>query len=149
MIKGGGAALAGAAGATAVGKALSGDRAASEPLPLAETGRIILVPRTAEDAYAYWEVPESAKETLRHQGGEKLALRLYDVTGGVDLARQAAHNVQQYSVDELDQDRHLPISVSDRDYVAELGYIAEGDRWLTLARSKPVRVPAQFKSANG
>jgi phosphate transport system substrate-binding protein len=155
------ASLAGAAGATAVGKALSGDRAvpdytavdhaainhaAIDRLAVKEESRMILVPRTAEDGYAYWEIPGSAKAELRRQGGEKLALRLYDVTGGIDLDRHPPHGFQQFDADEWAQDQHVPISVSDRDYIVELGYVTNSDYWLKLVRSKPVHVPSQFQS---
>ncbi|MGA7932840.1 MAG: extracellular solute-binding protein [Kovacikia sp.] len=144
-LQAGGAALA-AVGATTMGKALAQDRAGDDDLA-PEVGRIILVPRNAEAAYAYWEVSESAKETLRRQGGEKLVLNLYDVTDGVDLERQPALRIQQFDVDEQAQDRHLPIAVQDRDYLVELGYVAAGDRWLNLVRSQPVHMPSQFEPA--
>jgi phosphate transport system substrate-binding protein len=149
---GGGASLAGAAGAAAVGKALSGDRAVDAPtvgdrLPVEAASRIILVPCTSEDGYVYWEVPASAKAELCRQGGEKLALRLYDVTGGIDLDRYPPHGFRQFEADELAQDQHVPISVSDRDYIAELGYVTDDGYWLKLVRSQPVHVPSQFRSA--
>jgi len=42
--------------------------------------RIVLIPRDPQWAYAYWDVPNEHKEELRRQGGQKLALRFYDVT---------------------------------------------------------------------
>jgi phosphate transport system substrate-binding protein len=43
---------------------------------------------------------------------------------------------------EADQDKHVPIFVPDRDYVAELGYLTDQGDWLQLIRSLHVRVPA-------
>ncbi|MEG3438614.1 DUF4912 domain-containing protein, partial [Pannus brasiliensis CCIBt3594] len=111
------------------------------PPPIAKTGRIILVPRDCRDAYAYWEVSDEEKNDLRRQGGEKLALRVYDVTD-IDLDKQPARDMREYDCRELDRDRHVPIPLDDRDYLAELGYVTPEGNWLKLVRSEPVRVPA-------
>lgn len=39
--------------------------------------RIVILPRDPQWSYAYWDIPNSAKEELRHHGGQQLALRLY------------------------------------------------------------------------
>jgi phosphate transport system substrate-binding protein len=104
--------------------------------------RIILTPRRGNDAYAYWEISDEAKAALKRQAGNNLSLRLYDVTGGIDLDKQAPNSVQQFDCDELAQDRHLTVNTSNRDYIAELGYETSDGRWLKLARSAATRVPA-------
>jgi phosphate transport system substrate-binding protein len=108
--------------------------------PIPES-RIVLTPRDCRHAYAYWEVPEERKAELREQGGRKLALRLYDVTD-IDMERQIPHSVKQFDCRESEPDLPLPIAVDNRDYIAELGYVTADSRWLPLARSLPVRVPA-------
>ena len=127
----GGAALAG-------GAVLAGDR--THFSPLASDSRITLVPRDSHEAHAYWEVSNDAKEAQRQQGGQSLALRLYDVTDGSNVEQQPS-GFQQFDVDAQASDRHLPIPTANRDYVIELGYVASHDRWLALARSAAVRVP--------
>ena len=107
--------------------------------------RIVLMPRDPEWAYVYWDVSNEHKEEVRRQGGYRLALRLYDVTD-IDLNRQSAHNLQQYDCDELANNWHLPIPVSDRDYVAEIGYLTLDGRWLMLVRSNPIHVPPVYPS---
>lgn len=107
--------------------------------------RIVLMPRDPQWAYAYWDIPNDHRESLRQQGGQSLALRLYDATG-LDLAMQAPHSVQEYTCDELARDWYLPIPVSDRDYVVEMGYRCPDGRWLVLARSVPVRIPPVYPS---
>jgi len=107
--------------------------------------RIVLMPRDPQWAYTYWDVPNSHKEELRRQGGYRLALRFYDVTD-VNLDYQRPHSLQQYECDELAREWYLPIPVSDRDYVVEIGYIAGDGRWLVLARSAPVRIPPVYPS---
>ncbi len=107
--------------------------------------RIVLLPRDPAWAYVYWDVPHSQKEELRRQGGQQLALRLYDATD-VNLDYQTPNNLQEYNSDELAREWYLPIPISDRDYVAELGYRCADGRWLVLTRSKVVHVPPVFQS---
>ena len=107
--------------------------------------RIVLMPRDPQWAYTYWDIPNEHKEELRRQGGQQLAIRLYDVTD-INLEDQVAHNVQEYLCDELAREWYLPIPVSDRDYVADIGYRCSDGRWLVLARSAPVRVPPVYPS---
>ena len=107
--------------------------------------RIVLLPRDPQWAYVYWDVPNSQKEELRRQGGQQLALRLYDATD-VNLDYQTPNNLQEYNSDELAREWYLPIPISDRDYVAEIGYRCADGRWLVLTRSKVVHVPPVFPS---
>ncbi|MDX2272365.1 MAG: DUF4912 domain-containing protein [Cyanobacteriota bacterium] len=107
--------------------------------------RIMLLPRDPQWAYAYWDVPNEHKDQLRAQGGQQLALRLYDVTD-IDFTRQAAHSMQEYPCDELAREWYLPIPVSDRSFVVEIGYRCADGRWLMLARSAAVMVPPTYPS---
>ncbi len=106
-----------------------------------DRSRIILTPRNCRNAYAYWEISDKDQEDFRGQAGRNLALRLYDVTN-IDLNQQSAHSVKQFDVRQNDPDHHLPIALDDRDYVVELGYVAENGSWSKVARSEQVRVPA-------
>lgn len=107
--------------------------------------RIVLMPRDPQWAYAYWDVPNAHKEELRRQGGQQLALRVYDVTD-IDINHQAPHSVQEYLCDEMAREWYLPVPVSDRDYVADIGYRCADGRWLVLARSTPITVPPVYPS---
>ncbi len=107
--------------------------------------RIVLLPRDPQWAYAYWDVPNDHKQELRRQGGQILSLRLYDVTD-VNLDYQTPHNVQEYMCDEMAREWYMPIPVSDRDYVIDIGYRCADGRWLVLARSAPVRIPPVYPS---
>ncbi|MEH2287132.1 DUF4912 domain-containing protein [Nostoc sp.] len=106
---------------------------------------IILTPRTFQWAEVSWEIPEAKKAALRQQGGFQLVVRLYDVTG-IDLSYQTPQLVQQYECEETARDRFVEIPISDRDYIAEIGYVADGDvyggklRWLFIAHSAIVRI---------
>jgi hypothetical protein len=107
--------------------------------------RIVLMPRDPQWAYTYWDIPNDHKEDLRRQGGQQLALRIYDVTD-ISLDYQSPHSIQEYPCDELAREWYLPMPVSDRDYVVDIGYRCPDGRWLVLARSSPVHVPPVYPS---
>ena len=107
--------------------------------------RVVLMPRDPQWAYCYWDIPNEAKEELRRQGGQQLALRIYDTTD-INLNAQAPHSVQEYLCDEMAREWYLPIPVSDRDYIADIGYRCADGRWLILARSASVRIPPVYPS---
>jgi len=132
-------AAAAAAGTLAVDRAV-GQRPYGWTQPDHKKSQIILVPRTSKSAYAYWEISQADKDAARQQGAEKMALRIYEVTN-LDMDKVSAHSMQQFECDERDCDRHVPIPVTDRDYVAEVGYITGDGRWLSTARSQHVWVP--------
>ena len=127
-------------------EALADVDAGLAPLPSGYgSSQIVLMPRDPQWAYSYWDTPEVHKEAVRRQGGQRLALRLYDVTG-VDLNYQAPNSLQQYDIDELAREWYLPIPISDRDYLVDIGYLSEDGRWLLLARSNPIRIPPVYPS---
>ncbi|MEG4196902.1 DUF4912 domain-containing protein [Microcoleus sp. Pol12A5] len=107
--------------------------------------RVVLMPRDPEWAYTYWDIPNDRKEEMRRQGGQQLALRIYDVTD-VNLDTQSPHSIQEYPCDELAREWYVPIPVSDRDYAIDIGYRCADGRWLVLARSAQVRVPPVYPS---
>jgi hypothetical protein len=107
--------------------------------------RIVLMPRDPEWAYTYWDIPNEQKEELRRQGGQQLALRIYDVTD-INLDYQSPHSIQEYPCDELAREWYMPIPVSDRDYAVEVGYRCADGRWLVLARSGRVHIPPVYPS---
>ena len=130
---GGAAALAGATGLAAVASKST------------DSSRIILTPRTSQDAYAYWEVPTSRLNDLQSQDGD-LMVRLYDVTGCANEATLPAH-IAQFECDGSASDRHLPIETADRDYCVDLGYLTRDGRWLSVTQSDPVHIPASLQPA--
>ena len=107
--------------------------------------RIVLLPRDPQWAYTYWDIPNEHKEELRRQGGQQLALRIYDVTD-INIESQSPHSIQEYPADELAREWYLPVPVSDRDYVIDIGYRAADGRWLVLARSARVHIPPVYPS---
>jgi phosphate transport system substrate-binding protein len=125
------------AGALGLGAAAAAGLQRREPEP----SRIILAPRDAESAYAYWEIAEADEANLKNQGIENLTLKIHDVTG-IDLNVQPAHNVQEYAVALGDPDQQVPITAPDRDYLAEIGHTAADGRWVSLAKSTHIHFPA-------
>ena len=107
--------------------------------------RITLLPRDPQWAYTYWDVPNAHKEELRNQGGQQLSLRLYDVTD-LDFNTQGYHSLQEFPIDELAREWYLPIPVSDRSYIVQVGYRTADGRWLALASSASVTVPPTYPS---
>lgn len=107
--------------------------------------RIVLLPRDPQWAYTYWDIPNEHKEELRRQGGQQLALRIYDVSD-INIEYQSPHSIQEYPADELAREWYLPVPVSDRDYVIDIGYRAADGRWLVLARSTRVHIPPVYPS---
>lgn len=105
--------------------------------------RIVLMPRDPQWAYTYWDIPDEHRQSVRYLGGEQLALRLYDATD-LDLNNNNPHSVQQYACDELAKDWYLPIPISDREYIAEIGYLTGTGEWLLLARSNRIRIPPVY-----
>ncbi len=129
-----------AVGAAAVGAMGAAGLATAATRPLASSSRLVLTPRNAHDAYAYWEVPDSHWAELRQQGGQRKVVRLYDVTGrSPDAPLPPA--TSQFACNGDAPDLHLPLQQGDRDYLAEVGYLTNDDRWLPAATSNAVRVP--------
>ncbi|MDJ0599780.1 MAG: DUF4912 domain-containing protein [Crocosphaera sp.] len=110
-----------------------------------QKNRIVLLPRDPQWAYAYWTVSQEAKDSLKAQGGEQLALRIYDVSD-IDLNYQSPHSVQEYLCDDYTQEWYIPIPLSDRNYVVDIGYRSADGRWLMLARSAEIHIPALYPS---
>ncbi len=106
--------------------------------------RIVMLPRDPQWSYVYWDVPNDYRESKRQQGGTQLALRLYDIT---DISEgQRPHSMQEYSCDESAREWYVPIPVSDRDYVIELGYRCDDGRWLNLVTSARIHIPPVYPS---
>jgi phosphate transport system substrate-binding protein len=104
-----------------------------------EDSQIVFTPRTPKWAYISWEVSQNRQKILQDAGISQLALRLYDVTN-IDLSYQTPQLIQQYECEEIIRDRYIAIPQSDRDYMVEIGYFTDGERWINIARSANVHV---------
>ncbi len=106
--------------------------------------KIVLLVRDPWWIYAYWEVTEGrqarAREEIRRQGLEpdKLALRVYDVTGASIEAPRSFFDIE---VVFLASNWYIDVGIPDRDWVAELGLRTRDGRFFPLVRSNVVRTP--------
>jgi uncharacterized protein len=107
--------------------------------------KIVILPRDPQWAYAYWDITAEHKNELRAQGGQTLALRLYDVTD-INMEHQSPHSIQEYPLDEMAREWYLSIPVSDREYLLDIGFRCADGRWLVLARSAEIRIPPVYPS---
>jgi len=100
---------------------------------------IFLASRTPKWAYASWNISADSREAMQNRGGTQLILRLYDVTN-VDLSYQDANLVQQYECETTVNHRYVAIPNTDRDYIAEIGYLTPDKEWSLISRSPIIRV---------
>ncbi|MDB9373153.1 DUF4912 domain-containing protein [Nodularia sphaerocarpa] len=100
---------------------------------------IVLQPRNGESADATWYIDETCQQALANNGISQLRLRLYDVTD-LELSDQTPELVQEYELELGSQEKHIPIPQCDRDYLAEIGYLTAGDRWMKIAGSQKIRL---------
>ncbi|NJM18090.1 MAG: DUF4912 domain-containing protein [Richelia sp. SM1_7_0] len=100
---------------------------------------ILLASRTPKWAYASWNISADSREAMQNRGATQLVLRLYDVTN-VDLSYQDAKLVQQYECETTVSHRYVAIPNTDRDYIAEIGYLTKDKEWSLISRSPIVRV---------
>lgn len=141
----GGAAIAGGAAAAAgAGAAFQSFFSGKEGSPaersgdlsgnLFSEGHINLVSNSPAQAYAHWEIPLRVKRQLQAQGGQKLVLRLYDVTN-VNVNAGLPTTFKEFECNEATWDLQLPNVPTERQYLTEIGYLTQDGRWLMLARS--------------
>jgi phosphate transport system substrate-binding protein len=100
---------------------------------------ISLTSRTPKWAYTSWCISVTDQQIINNHKVSQLYLRLYDVTD-VDLSYQTPQLVQQYECDDIICDRYVSIPATEHDYMAEIGYLSEGNRWQMIARSERMRV---------
>jgi len=109
-----------------------------------------LVPRDPTSLYAIWEVGEETRASLRARFGEDffarnhLILRIYQVTGIEFDGFNALSRIE--IADFLDDKIEYWAKVAaDNDYVAEIGYRAQGTEFFEkVARSNTIRMPKGY-----
>ncbi len=88
--------------------------------------------------YALWQIDAGDRAKAKAQGGETLALRLYDVTGRPTAASLPEAVAEQLCRDDFAQDWYLPIPQWNRIYVVEVGYLSAAGSWGAIAQSAEV-----------
>jgi phosphate transport system substrate-binding protein len=101
---------------------------------------VTIEPQADQSALVRWQIDPDEQDQMAIKGAKQLALRVCDITA-LDIDRETPHRCLFHRCNP--EDRSTRISLSDRhcDYVAELGYITQDGRWLSLAQSD--RLPAQ------
>ncbi|NMF85912.1 substrate-binding domain-containing protein [Nodosilinea sp. P-1105] len=105
--------------------------------------RLTLDPENPQRFYAVWHLDDRDRAEAKHQGGDILAVRLYDVTGQGSDAPLGDPVEEQRCGDDFAQDWYLPIPQPDRIYLATVGYFSTTGDWIAIAQSKEVAAIAQ------
>ncbi len=136
---GAGVAAVGLGAAAATGAAIGGTADSARTRLVGDRAGIVIVPQNAREAVVRWQVSEAQKRDAKQQGGQDLALRLYDVTG-IDPNNEVLENFYQYDCNELTQELRIEVPVPARDYVVEVGYVDRASEWYGITRSLPVHI---------
>jgi len=121
---------------------------APEPIPEAVSApsswlRLTLDPENPKRFYAVWHLDDYDRAEAKQQGGDILAVRLYDVTGQGSNAPLGDPVEEQRCGDDFAQDWYLPVPQPDRIYLATVGYFSTSGDWIAIAQSKEIAAIAQ------
>lgn len=108
---------------------------------------LYLVPRDPENIFAIWEVGQKTRDELTEKFGKdfltknRIILRVYMVTG---IEFDGFNAIEQFEIDDWlnDKNEYWFKVKPDNDYIAEIGYRAEGTGYFEMiARSNSVFAP--------
>ncbi|MBI2496202.1 MAG: DUF4912 domain-containing protein [Candidatus Omnitrophica bacterium] len=108
--------------------------------------RIVLMVKDPWWLFAYWDIHPNTERTARRQllphevAGLHSILRVYDVTG-IDFPAQPAHASCDISLSDLATNWYIHVDAPNRSFIVEIGLLANGGRFLPLARSNRVTTP--------
>ncbi|TDA67505.1 MAG: DUF4912 domain-containing protein [Clostridia bacterium] len=138
-----------------------GEMRKSQPLPAMDAGEkydlpagydtdeIVAMAKDPEWLYAYWEVTAGKQEEFAHQFGPGVwevsqpVIRVYDITGNVELEQAGHHDV---AINDQATSWYLYLGLPDHTLILDLGRVLPDGRFVTLARSKTVTLPANAPS---
>jgi len=100
---------------------------------------IFLESREENFIYAWWELSKSSNRQMISEKEIQLILKIHDSTF-IDLENQHPHSTQEYLLETSEQSKKVPINVSNRDYVAEIGYLKKKGDWISLAKSLHIHI---------
>lgn len=90
--------------------------------------------------HAYWDVTPKTIDRMHAQGGNRMALRVYDVTELVFDGRNA-HTWFEIPAAEYVRNWNIQLPADGRNYVVELGWVTGEGRFIPALRSNVVDVP--------
>jgi hypothetical protein len=102
--------------------------------------RVVLMVRDPFWVHAYWDVTPKTIARTHAQGGQRMALRVYDVTELVFDGKNA-HSWFEIPAAEYVRNWNIQVPVDGRNYLAELGWVTAEGRFLPVLRSNVVDVP--------
>lgn len=124
--------------------------AADLPPPMDASWMTLAAPPEEARLYAVWNLSAADRSQAQAQGGEQLAIRLYDVTEQRADGTLPAP-IDQQTCYELAKDWYLarpqaeaaeaigPAATdAEVTYIAEVGYLSSSGDWLAIARSNPL-----------
>lgn len=116
-----------------------GRKAGPPPMEYGEA-RLWIVANGPQAVFAYWELrPEEHPEAINAEGGRRFFLRIFcEATGTLE---------RTVEIDPACGKCTAPVSQSDAQYVAELGFFNQQGVWCFLARSGSTRTAPAGSSA--
>jgi len=90
--------------------------------------------------HAYWDLTPKTIERMHALGGQRMALRVYDVTDLVFDGRNA-HTWFEIPAPEYARNWNIQVPTDGRNYLVELGWVSAEGRFLPTLRSNVVDVP--------
>jgi len=109
--------------------------------------KIVLLPRDPFWAYAYWEINENTRKEIQKEYGSdifkkgKLILRVYDVTG-LKFNGKNAHKYFDVTINEQADNWYINVPESNRWWCVDLGILLPDGKFVLIARSNIVKMPA-------
>ena len=102
--------------------------------------KLVLMVRDPFWVHAYWDLTAKTLARVHALGGERMALRVYDVTDLVFDGRNA-HSWFEIPAPEYARNWNIQMPQDGRNYLVELGWLTAGGRFLPVMRSNVVDVP--------
>jgi phosphate transport system substrate-binding protein len=128
----------GLAGVAAAGVAKAGGAPVASVINRSKSW-VSLTAKTGDEGEVEWNILDADRAVIPNLPSKEPQVRVYDVTGGIDLEKQPAHSVQYYNCKPSDSKIPVTLPDGDREYIAAVGYITGDGRWFKMAQSLPLR----------
>jgi hypothetical protein len=113
-----------------------------EPLPPTyPTDKIVILTRDPLWIHAYWELTAATVDRAKSQGGQRLTMRVHDVTDILFNGANAHYTFDVAMPFDFQRMWYLNVPTDGRTYLAEIGYLSHDGRFFSLAMSNPTAVP--------
>lgn len=102
--------------------------------------KLVAMVRDPFMVHAYWDLTEKIIARAHAQGGQRMVLRVYDVTELVFDGRNA-HSWFEIPTPEYVRNWNIQMPQDGRNYLIQLGWVTPDGRFLPVMRSNVVDVP--------